>query len=62
MAVTYRVDVEDTTGATVAVFQDFTSLNFTAAISAKGSYQLQLSGFDDRIDLIGDDYLNIVHD
>ncbi len=57
MAVTYRVDFEDTTGSIVAVFQDFRSLNLTSVISAKGSYQLTLSGFDSRIADIGDDYV-----
>lgn len=57
MAVTYRVDFENTSGSTVAVFQDFRSLNFTKIISAKGSYQLTLSGFDSRIIDIGDDYV-----
>lgn len=55
MAVTYRVDVENNSGSTVAVFQDFNSLNFTQAISAKGDYQLTLSGFDSRISDIQDD-------
>jgi len=57
VAVRYRVDFENHSGTVVAIFQDFRSLNFTAAISRKGSYQLTLSGFDSQIDAIREDYL-----
>lgn len=57
MTVTYRVDIEDTTGSVVMVIEDFNSLNFTSRISGKGDYQLTLSGFDNRITDIKEDYL-----
>lgn len=49
MPALYRVDVENSAGSTVAIFEDFRSLSFTQWISAKGDYQLTLSGFDSRI-------------
>jgi len=55
MPVLYRVDIENSAGSTVAIFEDFRSLSFTQRISAKGEYQLTLSGFDSRIGEIQDD-------
>lgn len=57
MAQQYRVDLEDTTGTVVAIFQDFNLLIFDIEVSDKGNYQLTISAFDDRIELFGDDYL-----
>lgn len=57
MTFRYRVDIEDTSGDVVASIENFTSLEFTKGLSIKGDYQLVLSGFDERIDLVEDDYL-----
>jgi len=53
----YRVDVEDTTGSTVAVIDTFQRLAFTSKISAKGNYEMTISGDDSRVNAIGGDYL-----
>ncbi len=57
MPVRYRVDIEDHSGVAVASFKDFISLDAEIKIADKGDYQLALSGFDERVDLIQDDYL-----
>ena len=57
MTVRYRVDIEDHSGMAVASFKDFLSLDVEIKIADKGDYQLTLSGFDERIGLIQDDYL-----
>lgn len=57
MTVRYRVDIEDHSGVAVASFKDFLGLDVEIKIGDKGDYQLTLSGFDERVALILDDYL-----
>lgn len=57
MTVRYRVDIENHSGVAVASFKDFLSLDVEIKIGDKGDYQLALSGFDERVALIQDDYL-----
>lgn len=57
MAVVYRVDLKDTTGSVVAQFKQFISLSVDMKWGDKGNYQFIMSGFDQRWQLFGDDYL-----
>ncbi len=52
-----RVDLVNTSGDVVAIFEDFRSLSFNLETSSKGDYQMTLSGFDDRINLFEPDFL-----
>lgn len=57
MTVEYRVDFDDTSGSTIESFGNFDGLDFEIVASGKGSYKLDLSGYDSRIGVIGDDYI-----
>lgn len=57
MAVVYRVDYENHSGEVVAQFADFLSLRLELRWNDKSSLDVQLSGFDGRVALIGPDYL-----
>lgn len=52
----YRFDIENLSGDVVAQIQDFTSFNFEIVWSGKGNFQVNMSGFDDRLGNFGDDY------
>jgi len=49
VALIYRVDLENTTGSTLAVIKNPTSFECNISIGGKGNYQLVLSGFDDVV-------------
>lgn len=57
MAIIYRIDIEDTTGTTVASIKNPISFTCNIVIGGKGDHQLVLSGFDPVINLIQDDYI-----
>lgn len=57
MTLVYHVDIEDTTGNTVAIIKNPISFSCTTRIGQKGDYQLVLSGFDSVVNLIQEDYI-----
>lgn len=57
MGVIYRVDLENTNGVVVAQFSDYLGLRLDIKLNDKGNYRLAISGFDERVNLFGDDYL-----
>lgn len=57
MAVEYRVDLRDLTGATVAQFKQFMALEFNSKWCDKGNYQFTISAYDARFRLFQPDFL-----
>jgi hypothetical protein len=57
LAVRYRVDLKDTTGTKIAVFDNFIRLIYTRQINKAGFYSFWLNGEDSRVDLFNTDYL-----
>lgn len=51
MAARYQIWLKDTTGARVALIDDFRRLDYTHRVDAPGSCTLTINGNDDRVDL-----------
>jgi hypothetical protein len=55
MAPRYQVQLKDTAGVQVALFDHFKELTFTHRVNSPGTITLQLDGNDERVDLFGPD-------